>query len=392
MTDVNNSTRRASLAGSILALAVLAIPGCGQPVASPAALGVVEHAAPAAGEVQQIPLKETAASVAEPSPPAQLSNTERLVRVAQARSRVTSVTAHRIGPGDLLDVRVFNLPEMTRTVRVAADGSIQLPLIGVVQAQEKSPEELSALLVSILSTNLVRHPQVDVFVTEYTSQRVAVTGAVYKPGLYALTKDRYSILDVISEAGGLTKEAGSIVDFVPAEEGGVSTAFQMTGAGAKLPLDPRTGAPGNSQPIHVDLNELFANGNRTALDLPIVAGDVVYVPEAGSFTIEGWIDKPGTYPLTHDTTVLAALSTGGGPLLPAQLSKVQILRSQNGATSLREAQIVNLEEVRSGRASDVVLRSGDIVRVPGSAPLMVPWGAYTFVKSLISIGASIPIL
>ena len=129
-----------------------------------------------------------------------------------------------------------------------------------------------------------------------------MTGAVFKPGLYPLTREHYTILDVISEAGGLTKEAGSLVDFIPAENGANSAAFQVASTGAKLPIDAnaQNAAEHQSRPIHVDLNELFAGGNVVALNLPVIAGDVVYVPEAGSFTIEGWVDKPGTYPLVHD--------------------------------------------------------------------------------------------
>jgi polysaccharide export outer membrane protein len=391
---------RTSFSVSMLVLGSLALCSCARTTTRTAAAArqepvsagdTIEGASsPAAGNglLQEVAVKRRAdgAEAARPT------DQERLRQLAEARQRREPVAGYTIGPGDLLDVRVFNLPEMTRTVRVAANGSIQLPLIGIVQAEGNTAEELSAKVMAILATNLVRHPQVDVFVTENTSQRVAVTGAVFKPGLYSLTREHYTILDVISEAGGLTKEAGSLVDFIPAEDGGNSAAFQVASTGAKLPIDAQNATGHSSRPIHIDLNELFAGGNVVALNLPVTAGDVVYVPEAGSFTIEGWVDKPGTYPLVHDTTVLAALSMGGGPLLPARLRKVEILRSSRGATSAREAQVVDLEGIRAGDASDVALRSGDIVRVPGSAPLIVPWGIYSFVKSLISIGASIPVL
>ena len=406
MVNKNQSTKL-SLSAAALALASLVALGCGRVLARHAlpdaavetATGEPIGTAPSVDRnplLHQVALDQpdAGAGALPTSVGASTTDRERLQRIADARLRERPADAYQIGAGDLLDVRVFNVPEMSRTLRVATNGSIQLPLVGTVEAAGRSADKLSADIAGILATNLVRHPQVDVFVTEYRSQRVAVTGAVVKPGLYPLTRDRYTILDVISEAGGLAKEGGSVVDFIPAEDGAPSAAFKVASAAAKLPLGTGNHVPaeGSNRAIRVDLNELFAGANPTALNLPVVAGDVIYVREAGSFTIEGWVDKPGTYPLTRETTVLAALSMGGGALLPARLGKVEVLRSHGGATSTRDAEVVDLGEIRSGTETDVALHSGDIVRVPGSLPLMVPWGIYTFVKSLISIGASIPIL
>lgn len=316
------------------------------------------------------------------------SDDERLRVLAAERARIEPEKSYLIGSGDLIEINVFDVAEMNRKVRVATSGFIQLPLIGAVRATGRTESDLAQEIAERLNTNFVQNPQVNVFVEEYKSQQVAVTGSVSKPGLYPLTKDRYTILDVISEAGGLTKEAGSIIEFVPAQKsGGRSAAFEVATAGGHV---KRLGGDEGAEAITIDLNELLRGANRSMLGFSVVAGDVVYVPEAGSFTIEGWVDKPGTYPITRRMTVLAALSAGGGPLLPSKLGQVQLLRAKDGGGNIDVAEL-DLNAVRDGQARDTELRSGDIVRVPGSALLMVPWGFYSVIKGLVSIGASIPI-
>jgi polysaccharide export outer membrane protein len=325
-----------------------------------------------------------------PPPPREDSpDRNRLAALLSERALLDPDDSYRIGPGDLIEIMVFDLPEMNRKVRVGSSGLIQLPLIGSVKAAGQSEDGLTKEIAQRLEKNYLQNPQVDAFVEEYKSQQVAVTGSVSKPGLIPLTKKRYTILDLISEAGGLTKDAGAIIQFIPAEPARRSAEFDAVSAGSPL---PSVMVAADSRGIILDLPELMRGNDRSALGLRVMPGDVIFVPEAGSFTIEGWVDKPGTYPLTRNMTVLAALSAGGGALFPSRLSTVEILRDKRGSGRNRDAQTVDLNAVRDGKVPDVELRSGDIVRVPGYKMLMVPWGMYTFVKSLISIGASIPII
>ncbi|MGH7860003.1 MAG: polysaccharide biosynthesis/export family protein, partial [Candidatus Binatia bacterium] len=321
------------------------------------------------------------------------ADSERLRIISLERSRKDAAESYLIGAGDLLEINVFDLAEMNRRVRVASSGYVQLPLIGAVKAAGRSETDLSADIAKRLARNYLQDPQVDVFVEEYKSQQVAVTGSVSKPGLYPLTRERYTILDMISEAGGLTKEAGAMIQFIPAVSGKVSAAFEVASASERIPMaiDPQEPlAAANAIPI--DLNDLLRGGNRAALNVPVAAGDVIFVPEAGSFTIEGWVDKPGTYPLTRNTTVLAALSSGGGALFPSRLGKVQVLRARQGSTGPREVSLVDLNAIREGQQPDVPLRSGDIVRVPAWNVLIPPWSVYALLRDLIRIGASVPII
>jgi polysaccharide export outer membrane protein len=108
---------------------------------------------------------------------------------------------YRIGPEDLLEIQVFGVDQLTRTVRVNSRGNISLPLIGNVQVGGLTGSEAEAVIVSKLSESYLQDPQVSLFIKEYTSQRVVVEGAVNKPGVYPL-RGSTSLLQTLAMAGG----------------------------------------------------------------------------------------------------------------------------------------------------------------------------------------------
>ncbi|HVN42357.1 MAG TPA: polysaccharide biosynthesis/export family protein, partial [Steroidobacteraceae bacterium] len=119
---------------------------------------------------------------------------------------VVGSTDYRVGPLDLLDVEVFQVPDLTRSVRVSAAGEISLPLIGRVAAGGKTVPEIEAQIAGALQNGYLENPQVTVFVKEYQSQRVTIEGALRQPGNYYLT-GRTSLLQIIAEAKGLDELA-----------------------------------------------------------------------------------------------------------------------------------------------------------------------------------------
>lgn len=357
---------------------------------APPVAPVVHAQAPSAAEA---PPEATAAAVPA-GPQEHTSSAERLRRLAIERAAIQPSRNYLIGPGDIVEINVFDLQELTKKLKVNSSGFIQLPLIGVVQAAGRSQEQLAADIAGKLGSDFLQDPQVEVVVEGYESAQVAVTGSVARPGLYPLTRERYTILDMISQAGGLTPNAGAMIQLIPAINGKASSAFAAANASALPVLGKVEGGETNtviSDSVAIDLNDLLRGGNRTALNVVVVPGDVIFVPEAGTFTIEGWIDKPGTYSLNRTTTVLAALSMGGGPLFPTRLSNVEILRNNEGSSAGRDAKIVDLKAIRDGTNPDVELRSGDIVHIPANPALVPLWAVYTLVKSLVTIGGSIPL-
>jgi polysaccharide biosynthesis/export protein len=109
---------------------------------------------------------------------------------------------YKIGPSDLLELSVFGIQEMTRVVRVNAQGMISLPLLGTIRAGGLSANEFEVVLAEKLSENLLQNPQVSVFIKEFVSQRVVVEGSVMKTGVYPLT-GKTSLMQVLAIAGGL---------------------------------------------------------------------------------------------------------------------------------------------------------------------------------------------
>src|SRR5580765_6057497 len=151
---------------------------------------------------------------------------------------------YRIGRQDLLELKVFDLKELDQTVRVADDGSITLPLLGRLQGAGSTKGELEALIARLLEERFVRNPQVTVFVREYQSKRIAVSGAVKKPDTYEMLGGK-TLLEMISLAGGLDRDLGDqIIIF-------------------------RQSATGGTDRIQVDLERLVYDADP-ALNLPVM--------------------------------------------------------------------------------------------------------------------------
>jgi polysaccharide export outer membrane protein len=164
------------------------------------------------------------------------------------------VNEYRIAPQDVLDITVFRVPELSKTVPVSAAGLISLPLIGEVQAAGQSPAELESVIAAKLQADFIQSPDVTVFVKDAVSQRVTVEGAVNNPGIYP-TDGTTTLLQVVALAGGLDRIADSrgIVVFRNVE--------------------------GQRQAAKFDYKAIRAG---TADDPPIVGGDVVVIDESGA--------------------------------------------------------------------------------------------------------------
>ena len=136
-----------------------------------------------------------------------------------------TTNAYRIGPQDVLDISVFGVSDLSGTVVVAANGSIQLPLLGETPAAGKTPRELQADLASRLGAEYLQNPQVTVLVKEYNSRTVILTGEIKSPGVYPL-KGETSLLQLVAQAGGFGEASDSTV-LVLRKSGGKRTAARF---------------------------------------------------------------------------------------------------------------------------------------------------------------------
>jgi polysaccharide export outer membrane protein len=209
----------------------------------------------------------------------------------------------------------------------------------------KTPGEVEQELANRYK-KYIRNPQVGILITEYR-QRASVMGAVQKPGVFELSGPK-SVIDLVALAGGITEKAGNQVHVYRHDKEGKRQSFVID-----------LMALANPAGQHIDPK------SAEIINLPVQAGDVINVPQAGMFFVDGAVGKPGSYPLGRHYTVTQALATAGGvdPEL-ADYSAIAIYRRQ-GPTKV-ETISVDLDKIRAGGAQDVTVQPDDVVIVPMS--------------------------
>jgi len=251
----------------------------------------------------------------------------------------------KLGAGDLIEVSVYNVPELTSKVRVSNSGDVYLPLIDYVHVDGLTEEEAQALIEKRLADGgFVRSPHVSIFVDEAQSQGVTVLGEVAKPGIYPDVADR-KLYEVISEAGGFTPTAAR-----------------------KIAVLRRNQA----EPIRVDLPRNLAD--NTSGNIEIQPGDTITVPRAPVIYVVGDVGRPAGLLVDNGTlTVLQALALAGGTNRTAKLGGSRIIRKgPNGDMTETKIQIKKMLEAKM---PDVTLHADDILFVPISGAKVAVAGA-----------------
>jgi polysaccharide export outer membrane protein len=257
---------------------------------------------------------------------------------------------YRIGRDDLVDVSVFDVPELTTSARISATGALVLPLIGPVDAAGKTIQELQHSIEEALRAKYLNDPHVTLFVREYASQPVSVMGAVKVPGIYQI-KGEKSLLDMIAMAQGLdASSAGKTIQIIRRNSSG-------------SPNVDSSSVPGKA--IDIDLEDLFDNGN-TALNVPIIAGDVINVVRAGSVFVVGEVTHPSEFVLHNgkNVTVTQAVALASGTTKDAKKQGCVIIRYHRDRT--KEEIPVDYDKVLRGTAMDVMMLPNDILFVPAN--------------------------
>jgi len=342
----------------------------------------------------------------------------------QANDRIRELSAaaahseprdYIIGNGDLLDIEVFDVKELSREVRVSQTGTIAIPLVPVrlhvaglseIQAEQKIAEVLAA-------NGLVSHAEVNITIKERKSKPITVVGAVSHPLVYQADR-QVTLLEVLAEAGGLATDAGNEVivtrpvpEMTFGEEDSVSkettdavpvkskplqadtkpAATPSGSAGSASSTEPpdlpspaqeksptNTSGMATSPPadtITINLNELMEAGN-TKNNILLQAGDVVTVPHAGIVYVLGAVGKPGGFVLTNDRekmSTLKILALAGGYTSTAKTDHAVILRKD--AQGKQQEVQVDLKKIQNRQAEDMVLEPSDILYVPQSGTKQV---------------------
>jgi len=298
-----------------------------------------------------------------------------------AAARMSSRTGEsRIGPDDLLNITVFEAPELNCAARVSASGDISLQLLGEVHAAGLTPGELEAALQALLRRTYMKDPHVSVFVQELQSHPVSVVGAVKLPGVFQIRGTK-TVIEVLSMAQGLADDAGDTVLIMHGAGYAQSASSQGTDpepAGTASIPAPRealakesgsqTKLPEQNGEIEkINLKKLVESADP-ALNVPVRPGDIVKVPRAGIVYVVGEVQKPGGFVLQNNEniSVLQALALAEGPTHTSAISRARIIRT-DPATGDRTEIPMNLGKILSGKQRDAFLQPKDIVFVPNSA-------------------------
>lgn len=268
-----------------------------------------------------------------------------------------------IGSGDLLHIEVFDVPELSRDVRVSDIGDISYPLIpNKIQAAGLSTFQLEERMSQLLIQNgLVSHPQVSVFIKDQQSQPVSVVGAVARPMVVQVVRPT-TLLEVLTGAGGISDNAGNVV--IVTRGGHPAVGKPDTAPGDTAP---------DSQTITIRLQDLLESGNP-AYNIQVFGGDIVSVPVGGIVYVTGaGIAQPGGYILQNhgeQITVLKAVALAHGLTGFSKADKAVIMRS-NPVTGQKDVIPVHIKEIENQKSPDIAMNSNDILYIPDSLGLKV---------------------
>jgi len=271
-----------------------------------------------------------------------------------------------LGPEDMIQVTVYNvagsegggLTPRDLTLRVSQQGMINLPLIGEVRANGLTVPSLEKLLRERYD-KFIYNPEIGVAVREFRSQRVSLIGAVNRAGVVELTGPK-TLIDVLASAGGVNQRAGNQVHvYRRTAEGRKSFVIDLFALTSSLGLI-------NEQTAGVDV-----------LNIMVQAGDIINVPEAGTFYVDGAVNHAGTFPLGRRYTVNQAITLAGGLNIDlADFGGITLYRTVGNEVK----QIpINLNAIRKGEEPDLPLQSDDFLFVPISG---LKWAWNFFIRTV----------
>jgi polysaccharide export outer membrane protein len=255
---------------------------------------------------------------------------------------------YRIGAGDVLDVRIYNRPQLSRdAVRVEGNGMIRMPLIDTeIQAACLTEGEL-AKDIATRYTKYYRNLQVDVFIKEFHSRQIAIIGAVNDQGRFELQR-RIRLMELLTYAKGPSPKAGQTINVVH------SSASSLCKKD-----DDEIAAFASYRLSDTLLGDPKANPY-------LEPGDIITLPEADQVYVVGNVFMPLTIPLKEPITVSRAIAMAGGTRQDTKKDKIRIVRQEPGAQKKKEM-LVDLSAIEKRQAEDIQLQPNDIVDVPTSA-------------------------
>jgi polysaccharide export outer membrane protein len=274
----------------------------------------------------------------------------------------TQAEDYIIGPDDMLNVYILDVPELSREYRVSTTGTVTLPVLAkpLVAAGLTLSQFSDQLSRELQAQGLVSDPHITLSINQSRLHSVAITGAVKHPQVYPVFSQT-TLLDVLSQAEGLADDAGNIAIVRRGDIGIRALHLSNTSHNADQTQDAGT--------LTIDLKRLLQSGDPS-LNPIIYPGDRITVPRAGVVYVVGSVHKPGGFTVpasTHGMTVLQALALAENPTGTAKTGETVILRSDPQAPDGRKRIPVDLKAIMRGKNLDPVLQAEDILFVPDSA-------------------------
>ena len=265
-----------------------------------------------------------------------------------------------IGRDDVLDVNVWQSPDLTKSVTVQSDGSIDYPLLGSIPVAGISPTDLAKILQEKLAQGYVKEPKVSISVKEYNSKKIMVFGEVSKPGLYKL-QGEIPLLELLFMVGGANQSAKRMTIIRPPAS--APATYIPPSSGTSAP--PPSGKNPNNSSIEIDLISLLSKGDLSQ-NVMIRPGDTIYVSSGTGlrYYVLGQVVNPGPYEWVQDITVLEAIKQAGGVKEKGAPNRIKVRKIYNGR---KEDIKVNVLEIMKGKKKDdIVVKAGDTIIVPES--------------------------
>lgn len=309
------------------------------------------------GPSQQVLTAQALSKMQAPDPNKELQQ-QLMVQASQAS--LVNYKDYQVGPEDQLAIVIFGQDNLTRELRVNGQGEITMPLVGVVKVAGMTPQEVQKRLEELYNARFLVNPQITVTVKEFRHQRVAVTGAVAKPGSYEIIGPR-TLLEVLSLAGGFSNvgtptgggaQAGDVVNVIRHQN--APDLAKTIKAGAVQPFAPKT------ETMVIDLRRLVS-GQEPQLNITVRNGDVIHVPFAGTAYVLGGVRKPGNIAVKENLTVSQAVALAGGidPVLGTNRITIMRFDDQGKPISIN----TNLSNIIARSDPDLPLKDSDVVVV-----------------------------
>lgn len=239
-----------------------------------------------------------------------------------------------LGPKDIVNISVFGEPQLSGDYEINDEGKIKFPLLGEVAISRLTAQQAADKIEKLLEKDYFVDAQVTVIVKEYKSLWVNVIGEVKNTGRKYL-KSQATVLDVISECGGLSPEAGDSI-----------TLKRPVGKDSNLV-------------VQLNLKDL-TDPNSPNFNYKVEPGDTIIVHPKPYFYIQGEVAKPGKYELAKDLTLLQAIALAGGVGKFANEKNIEIYRTEGSETKIIRK---NLKEIKKNAEEDIVIYPMDTIIV-----------------------------